>query len=103
MSVYQQDKQYRGESRSRLRARLWQLAGPWWVSLLTGIARLIVSVIVLRFTTTSAAAVGVLLGVIFLGAMLNEFLLAGVEVALSVLQEQVFGPLVLFGTSGKVT
>jgi uncharacterized membrane protein HdeD (DUF308 family) len=52
------------------------MAGPWWVLLLTGITWLIVSVIVLRFTTTSAATAGVLLGVIFLGAMLNEFLLA---------------------------
>jgi hypothetical protein len=33
-------------------------------------------VIVLRFTVTSAATVGVLLGVIFLAAMVNEFLLA---------------------------
>jgi uncharacterized membrane protein HdeD (DUF308 family) len=76
MSVNQQDKQYHGESRSWVRARLWRLAGPWWVLLLTGIAWLIISVIVLRFTTTSAATVGVLLGVIFLGATLNEFLLA---------------------------
>lgn len=76
MSVNQRDKQYQGEGRSRVRARLWRLAGPWWVLLLAGIAWLIISVIVLRFTITSAAAVGVLLGVIFLGAMLNEFLLA---------------------------
>jgi len=76
MSVNQQDKQYRGESSSRVRSRLWRLAGPWWVLLLTGIAWLIISVVVLRFTTTSAATVGILLGVIFLGAMLNEFLLA---------------------------
>ena len=81
MSVNQQDKQYHGESRSWVRARLWRLAAPWWVLLLTGIAWLNISVIVLRFTTTSAATVGVLLGVIFLGviflgAMLNEFLLA---------------------------
>jgi len=59
MSVNQQDKQYHRESRSWVRARLWRLAGPWWVLLLTGIAWLIISVIVLRFTTTSAATVGV--------------------------------------------
>jgi len=58
MSVNQQDKQYRGESSSRVRARLWRLAGPWWVLLLTGIAWLIISVTVLRFTTTSVATVG---------------------------------------------
>ena len=76
MSVNQREKPNHGESRSSMRARLWQLAGPWWVLLLTGIAWLIVSVIVLRFTTTSAATVGVLLGVIFLAAMANEVLLA---------------------------
>jgi uncharacterized membrane protein HdeD (DUF308 family) len=33
-------------------------------------------VIVLRFTTTSAATIGVLLGVVFLAAMANEFFIA---------------------------
>ena len=76
MNVNQQEKRDDGETRASVRARLWRLAGPWWMLLLTGIAWLIVSVIVLRFTVTSAATVGVLLGVIFLGAMVNEFLLA---------------------------
>jgi uncharacterized membrane protein HdeD (DUF308 family) len=76
MSINQQTKQNRGESRPPIRARLWRLAGPWWVLLLTGTAWLIVSVIVLRFSMTSAAAVGVLLGVIFLAATVNEVLLA---------------------------
>ena len=75
MSVNQR-KQDHGESRSSVRARLWRLVGPWWVLLLTGIAWLIVSVIVLRFSVTSADTVGVLLGVIFLAAMVSEFLLA---------------------------
>jgi uncharacterized membrane protein HdeD (DUF308 family) len=55
------------------------MAGPWWVLLLTGIAWLIISVIVLRFTTTSAATIGVLLGVVFLVAMANEFFIASVR------------------------
>lgn len=76
MSINQREKRNHRESRSSVRARLWRLAGPWWVLLLTGIAWLIVSVIVLRFSATSAATVGVLLGVIFLAAMVNEFLLA---------------------------
>ena len=79
MNVNQQEKRDHGETRASVRARLWRLAGPWWMLLLTGIAWLIVSVIVLRFTTTSAATVGVLLGVIFLAAMANEFLLAMVR------------------------
>ena len=64
---------------SQARAGLWRMAGPWWLLLLTGIAWLIISVIVLRFTTTSAATVGVLLGVVFLAAMANEFFIAYVR------------------------
>lgn len=61
--------------RSRTRAELWRLAGPWWVFLLTGIAWLIIAWVVLRFTSTSVATVGVLLGVLFLLAAVNEFLM----------------------------
>jgi hypothetical protein len=46
---------------------------PWWLFLITGIAWLLISLIVLRFDLTSIAAVGVLLGVIFLMAGANEF------------------------------
>ena len=60
-------------------ANVWRLAGPWWILLLTGIAWLIIAVVVLRFTTTSAATVGVLLGAVFLAAMVNEFLIASVR------------------------
>jgi uncharacterized membrane protein HdeD (DUF308 family) len=63
---------------ARTRAGLWRLAGPWWVFLVTGIAWLIISVMVLRFTPASITTVGVLLGVLFLLATANEFLLASV-------------------------
>jgi hypothetical protein len=61
------------------RAGLWRLAGPWWLLLVTGIAWLIISVMVLRFRLSSITTVGVLIGVVFLLAMLNEFLLASVR------------------------
>ena len=61
------------------RAALWRLAGPWWLFLVTGIAWLIISVMVLRFTTASVTTVGVLLGVLFLLGALNEFMIAGVR------------------------
>ena len=64
--------------RSRTRAGLWRLAGPWWVFLVTGIAWLIISVMVLRFTPASITTVGVLLGVLFLLCTVNEFFLASV-------------------------
>ena len=65
--------------RSRARAGLWRLAGPWWLFLLTGIAWFIIAWVVLRFTPASVATVGVLLGVLFLFGMLNEFLTASVR------------------------
>jgi uncharacterized membrane protein HdeD (DUF308 family) len=61
------------------RAALWRLAGPWWLFLVTGIAWLIISWVVLRFTPASITTVGVLLGVLFLLGALNEFLIASVS------------------------
>ena len=46
---------------------------PWWLFLVTGIAGLLISLIVLRFDVTSIAAVGALRGVIFLMAMFRGF------------------------------
>ena len=66
------------ERAHRARAGLWRLAGPWWLMLVTGIAWLIISVMVLRFRLSSITTVGVLIGVLFLLAMFNEFLLASV-------------------------
>jgi uncharacterized membrane protein HdeD (DUF308 family) len=60
------------------RAALWRLAGPWWLFLLTGIAWLIIAWVALRFTPASIATVGVLLGVLFLFAMIDEFVIAAV-------------------------
>jgi len=67
------------ERAHRARAGLWRLAGPWWLMLVTGIAWLIISVMVLRFRLSSITTVGVLIGVLFLLAMFNEFLLASVR------------------------
>ena len=63
----------------RARAGLWRLAGPWWLFLLTGIAWLIIAWVTLRFTPASLTTVGVLMGVLFLFAMLNEVMIAAVR------------------------
>ena len=68
----------RTDIRARTRAGLSRLAGPWWIFLLTGIAWLIIAWVVLRFTPASVATVGVLLGVLFLVATINEFFIASV-------------------------
>src|SRR5690349_24083659 len=60
------------------RAAVWRLAGPWWLFLITGIAWLIISVMVLRFTPASINTVGILLGVLFLLAGFNEFMIGSV-------------------------
>ena len=62
----------------RARAALYRLAGPWWLFLLTGIAWLIISVMVLRFTPASVNTVGILMGVLFLLAGFNEFMIGSV-------------------------
>jgi uncharacterized membrane protein HdeD (DUF308 family) len=55
-----------------------EAARYWWVFLVTGIAWLIVAWLVLRLNETSLTTVGVLLGVVFLGAGINEVALASV-------------------------
>jgi uncharacterized membrane protein HdeD (DUF308 family) len=45
----------------------------WWLFLVTGIAWLLISLIVLRFDVTSIAAVDALLGLIFLMAKFRGF------------------------------
>src|SRR6516225_5212491 len=69
------------EERTRMggRSALWRLAGPWWLFLLTGIAWLIIAVMVLRFTPASVNTVGVLMGVLFLLGAFNEFLAASMR------------------------
>lgn len=62
-------------SRSR-ESMLGEITGVWWLFLITGLLWLIISLIVLRFTTTSVTTVGVLIGVLFLMAGLNEFMIA---------------------------
>jgi uncharacterized membrane protein HdeD (DUF308 family) len=51
-----------------------EVTGSWWLFLITGVAWLIIALIVLRFDITSVASVGALLGVILLIAGANEFM-----------------------------
>jgi uncharacterized membrane protein HdeD (DUF308 family) len=66
-------------ARGRADTMLDQLAGPWWMLLVTGIAWLVIALIVLRFRLYSVAAVGVLMGVVFLGGWFSELLIAAVR------------------------
>jgi uncharacterized membrane protein HdeD (DUF308 family) len=75
MSVNSGATEERTQIGGRGRAALWRLAGPWWLFLVTGIAWLIIAVMVLRFNPASVNTVGVLMGVLFLLGGFNEFLL----------------------------
>jgi uncharacterized membrane protein HdeD (DUF308 family) len=66
-------------ARGRVDTALDQLAGPWWMFFVTGTAWLVISLIVLRFRLSSVVAVGVLMGVVFLGGWFGELLLASMR------------------------
>jgi len=59
---------------AEIRREATGFAKNWWVFLVTGLAWLLVAVLVLRFDITSLATVGVLIGAMFLGAAFNEFM-----------------------------
>ena len=65
--------------RGRVETVLDQMAGPWWMFLVTGVGWLVIALIVLRFRLASVAAVGVLMGVVFLGGWLSELLIASIR------------------------
>jgi uncharacterized membrane protein HdeD (DUF308 family) len=64
------------EARAEERA-VARMAGPWWLFLITGIAWIIVAIIVLRADLASVSAVAVLTGFLFIFAGVNEFIVAG--------------------------
>jgi len=66
-------------ARTRVETMLDQLAGPWWMFFVTGIAWLVISLIVLRFRVSSVVAVGVLMGVVFVAGWLSELLIASMR------------------------
>jgi uncharacterized membrane protein HdeD (DUF308 family) len=65
--------------RSEIRSPIRDVTNLWWVLVVTGIAWLIVALVVLRFNETSIATIGVLMGVVFLAAAASEFLRAYVR------------------------
>ena len=53
-----------------------QLSKWWWIWLVAGTLWIIASLIILQFSTASLVTVGVIFGVLFLVAGIQEFLLA---------------------------
>jgi uncharacterized membrane protein HdeD (DUF308 family) len=61
-----------------LRGKVREITGYWWVWLVSGIAWLIISLVVLQFDDASVTTVGVLVGLMFLLASVQNFVLAAV-------------------------
>jgi hypothetical protein len=53
------------------------LSGLWWLWLVTGIAWIVVSVVILQFDQASVTTVGIIVRVMFLGLGFQQFALAG--------------------------
>jgi len=51
----------------------------WWLPLVTGVAWLVVSILIFRFDYTTVTAVSVLFGLVALAAAMNEVLLASIS------------------------
>jgi uncharacterized membrane protein HdeD (DUF308 family) len=53
-----------------------EVARLWWVPLISGIAWTVIALIVLRFDATSVKTVGILAGIVFIGAGLSDLLMS---------------------------
>jgi len=56
-----------------------QVSRRWWIFLVSGLAWLLIAVVVLRFNTTTVATIGLMLGAVFLLAAVHQFALAGIQ------------------------
>jgi uncharacterized membrane protein HdeD (DUF308 family) len=68
----------RPQAAGAFRETLRQVAGYWWVWLLTGIAWLIVALVILQFDEASVTTVGLLVGLMFLLAGIQNFALSAI-------------------------
>ena len=72
MSAAEMSDTLDNDERSMLKA----MTAPWWIFLVTGIIWILVSWVVLRFDSRSITTVGLIVGLVFLMAGLNEFMIA---------------------------
>lgn len=68
-----------GTLRGQEREAITALSQFWWLWLAFGIAWIVVSVVILQFDQASINTVGVLIGLMFLGASLQQFTLASLS------------------------
>ena len=63
-----------------LRDNVRQISGYWWVGLFAGVAWLVISLVILQFDSASVTTVGVLVGVMFLLAAIQNIALTTLPV-----------------------
>jgi uncharacterized membrane protein HdeD (DUF308 family) len=62
-----------------MRSTLSTTSRPWWLLLVTGVAWILVSIIVFRFNFSSVQAISVLFGILVLATAANEVLIASLS------------------------
>jgi uncharacterized membrane protein HdeD (DUF308 family) len=67
---------------SGLRVAAREITGSWWLWLVTGVAWIIVSVVILQFDETSVRTVGVIIGLMFVFAAAQNLAIASMAVPL---------------------
>jgi uncharacterized membrane protein HdeD (DUF308 family) len=74
----QRDAQRMDAQSVQARQAVAQVAQFWWLWLVLGIAWILASVVVLQFHTASLATVGIVVGIVFIIAGIQEFFVASV-------------------------
>ena len=70
------------QTAANLRGNVREITGYWWVWLVTGIAWLVVALVILQFDDASVTTVGILIGLMFLFAGFQNIVLASVAESL---------------------
>jgi uncharacterized membrane protein HdeD (DUF308 family) len=66
------------ETEMELREEMAGVARWWWVFIVAGVIWLWLSLVILRFDTRSVTTIGILIGVLFTVAAINEFVMVAV-------------------------
>jgi uncharacterized membrane protein HdeD (DUF308 family) len=85
---------------SGLRTTAREITGYWWLGLVTGIAWIVISAVILQFDQASITTVGILVGFMFAFAGGQSFLLAGMSDGATRVVSALFG--VLFFVSAVI-
>ena len=72
--------QFEGPIIRSLRESARDVTGYWWVMLVAGIAWVAAALVILQFDQASVTTVGILVGLLFLGAGVENIALAGLDV-----------------------